>query len=558
MTAASGAQSPKTRLAFGECAYRDVVAGVDALAAAVGVTLGPAGRNVAIDVTGGAPKITQDGVTVATAIDLPDIFHRLSARLVKQASAQTSRVSGDGTTTTVLLLQSILHEGLRLVAAGVEPVTLRLELEAAAATADAALAAMALPAEGQLVFERIATVAAADPEIGRILGEAMAWAGSEGTIAIIEGRKSATEVVRTEGFLFDRGYLSPAFLTNDARDEVVLDDPAILLTDQKISTAGDLLPLLELLLQAGKREVVVIAREFGAEPLGLLAQNTARGPLSALAVNAPEFAERRTAALDDLALFTGATLLSEEGGYRLSAVTLDQLGRAWQVVSRRDRTAVVGRRGDPARVSKRISQIKGELAFETVRFNREKLEARLTRLANRVVEIRVGAPTAIALKEKKVRFDDAHQALRAARAEGILPGGGVALLAAAAHLHGAENAGATVLRRAMEQPLHRLVASAGEEGALVAAEIRCRQQASRNPFLGYDVLRRSYADLLDAGIVDAALVTRGTLRHAVSIATQLLTCGVLIAHVPIDEARRRRSQGTPWPGLAAGNGFFAG
>lgn len=558
MTAASGAQSPKTRLAFGECAYRDVVAGVNALAAAVGVTLGPAGRNVAIDVTGAAPKITQDGVTVATAIDLPDIFHRLSARLVKQASAQTSRVSGDGTTTTVLLLQSILHEGLRLVAAGVEPVTLRLELEAAAATADAALAAMALPAEGQLVFERIATVAAADPGIGRILGEAMAWTGSEGTIAIIEGRTSATEVEHTEGFLFDRGYLSNAFLTNDARDEVVLDDPAILLTDQKISTAGDLLPILELLLQAGKREVVVIAREFGVEALGLLAQNTARGTLSALAVNAPEFAERRTAALDDLALFTGATLLSEEGGYRLSAVTLDQLGRAWQVVSRHDRTAVVGRRGDPPRVSTRISQIKGELAIETVRFNREKLEARLSRLSNRVVEIRVGAPTAVALKEKKARFDDAHQALRAALAEGILPGGGVALLAAAAHLNGTETPGAIVLRRAMEQPLHRLVDSAGEEGAVVAAEIRCRQLASRNPFLGYDVLRQSYVDLLDAGIVDAALVTRGALRHAVSIASQLLTCGVLIAHVPIDEARRRRNQGTPWPGLAAGNGFFAG
>ena len=558
MTESSGAQPPKTRLAFDDRAYRNVAAGVDALAAAVGVTFGPIGGNVALGVKGGMPKITRDGVTVATAIDLPDIFHRLSARLVKQAAAGTNRVAGDGTTTTVLLLQAIPHEGMRLVAAGVEPVTLQQEIQAAAEMVDEALRGMAVPAQGQLVFERVATVAAADPEIGAFLGEAMAWTGSEGTIAIMEGRKRATEVEHTEGFLFDRGYLSPAFLTDAARDEVVLEDPAILITDQKIAAVADLLPILEQLLKVGKREVAVIAREFDAEALGLLAQNTARGSLRALAVKAPEFAERRTAALDDLTLFTGATLLSEEGGYRLSAATLDQLGRAWQVVSRRERTTVIGGRGNPAQVRTRVNQIKGELAIETVRFNREKLEARLARLANRVVEIRVGAPTTIALKEKKARFDDAHQALRAAVAEGILPGGGVALLAAASHLDGAETPGALVLRRALAHPLHRLAASAGEEGPFVAAEIRRLQQVTGNSFLGFDVLARRYVDLREAGIVDAAPVTRGALRHAVSIAAQLLTCGVLIAHVPVDEERRRRKQGKPWPGLAAGHGLFAG
>jgi chaperonin GroEL len=430
---------------------------------------------------------------------------------------------------------------------------LRQAIEQAAPIVDRALTALAVPAEGQATFERIATIAAADPELGRLLGEAMTWTGSEGTIGVIEGRTSETYAEYSEGYLFDRGYLSPHFVTNRERDEVVIDDPAILLTDQVIAAGSDLLPILEKLVAVGKRDLVVIARDVEPEPLALLAQNATRGVFRVLAVKAPEFDERRTAALDDLALVTGGVVLAAEGGQRLVDSSLDHLGRADQVISRRNRTTIIGGRGDPAAVAARVRQIKHELAKQSVKFHREKLEARLVRLGGRVVEIHVGGPTVVAIKERKARLDDAHHALRLAMTEGILPGGGVALLHAACRLRECDTLGSRLLANALSQPARQLVANAGAESAVVVAEIGRRQQESGNSWLGYDVRRHCFVDFRDAGIFDALPVTRAAVRHAVSIGAMLLTSEVLIAPIPINEAERRRKQRKPWPGLAMGH-----
>lgn len=543
---------PKTLLAFDEQARWKIQRGVDALAEAAKVTLGPLGRNVALDVKGKPPLVTHDGMAVANGIDLPDIFEQMSNRLLRQAATSTKDAVGDGSTTTIVLAQAILRESLRLTTAGANPAVLASELQRAAATFDRALGEMAVPARGQEIYERIAAVASGDRTLGRLLGESMAWTGSEGTIAIIEGRTSSIEVETTEGFLFDRGFLSPHFIT-DEREEAVVDDPAILLTDQTVTVMNDLVPILEQLIQVGKRDFVLVARDVTGEALAMLVQNKVHGVLNALAVKAPEFDERRTAALEDLALVTGATLLASESGRRLNQATLDDLGRAQQVISRRNRTTVVGGRGKMEAVNARLRQIKNELEGETVRFHREKLEARLMRLGGRVVEIRVGGPTALAIKDTKTRLGDAHHALLSAVQEGVVPGGGVALLNATGRYNGPATSGAAILGRALEQPLRQLAANAGVEGSVIVAEVRRRQCESGNPHIGYDVLGHRYVDLLDVGIVDPVRVVRAALRHAASISAMLLTSDTLVALIPIDEKERRRKQVKPWPGLAAGH-----
>jgi chaperonin GroEL len=550
--------NPVTALAYEARVRRKIMRGIDTVANAVRVTLGPLGRNVALSGNGGVPSITHDGATVAQGIECADILENLSARLLRHAAKRTREATGDGATTTVVLMQAIVKEGLRQLAVGANPVALRRGIERAAEVVDEELRAMAVPAQGRDTYEYVARTASSDPEIGRLLADAMATVGIEGTIAIIEGRTSTIRVEYSEGLVFDRGFVSPYFVTNAERMEAVVDDPAILLTDQKMNAIDDLVPILQQLVEVGKREVVVIARDVEDRALGMLVQNKLRGVLNVLAVKAPEFDERRTAALDDMALATGATLLAEETGRRVAEATLDDLGRARQVISGPEQTTIVGGRGDPETVRARICQIKNELQVESVRFNREKLQARLVRLSGHVAEIRVGAPSELELKEKKARLEDGHNALRAAVEHGVVPGGGVALLAAAScidrlGLGGEEAIGAAILGRALEQPLRQLAENAGEEGSVIVEDIRRRQQGTGNRSIGYDLLQRQYVDVTKAGIIDPVRVIRSAVANAASTGAMLLTTEVLVAQQPIDENKRRRKQSKPWPGLAAGH-----
>jgi len=532
------------QLAFDTEARAHLKTGIDALANAVKVTFGPRGRNVAVDKKWGPPTVTHDGVTVAREIELDNHFQNMGAQMLKQAATKTADVAGDGTTTSTVIAQAIVHEGLRNLAAGANPMLMKRGIDAAMDAVVQAIRDMAVPVNGRQDIEQIATVSANDAEIGRLLADAMERVGTDGVITIEEGRGLNVEVEYTEGMQFDRGYISPYFITDSQRMESAIDAPYLLITDRKISAISDLLPMLERLLQTGKKDLVIIAEDVDGEALATLVVNKMRGILNVLAVKAPGFGDRRKELLRDIAVLTGGTVISDEVGRKLDSVTVQDLGQARRVVATKDETTVVEGHGKPDDIKGRIAQIKAQIEETTSDYDREKLQERLAKLSGGVAVIKVGAPTEVELKEKKARVEDALHATRAAVEEGILPGGGTALLRASAAvdrvvLEGDRKLGAEILKRALDEPLRQLVANAGLEGGVVVEELR-RQDRSN---YGFDVLREQYVDLVQAGIIDPARVTRSALENAASVSGMILTTEALVTEVP--ETATASANGAP-------------
>ncbi len=528
------------QLVFHEEARRRLKKGVDTLADAVKTTLGPKGRNVSIDRKFGAPTVTHDGVTVAKEIELADPFENMGAQLLKEAATKTNDVAGDGTTTATVLAQTIVNEGLKNVAAGANPMLIKRGLEAAVEKVVAKIREIAKDVTTKEEIAQVASISAADPKIGELIAEVMDKVGKDGVITVEEGKGLGFEVEYTEGMQFDRGYISPYFITNAERMEAVLEEPYILVTDKKISALNDILPTLEKVLQAGKRELLVVAEDVEGEALATLVVNKLRGTLNVVAVKAPGFGDRRKAMLQDIAILTGANVISEELGRKLDSVTLDDLGQARRVVVTKEDTTIIEGKGKEEDIKARIEQIKAQIETTTSDYDREKLQERLAKLAGGVAVIKVGAATEVELKEKKHRVEDALSATRAAVEEGIVPGGGVALLEAAKvlddlKLEGDAQVGVTILRRALEEPARLIAENAGKDGSVIVQEIRRRQAEAKDPFVGYDVLREEFVNMHEAGIIDPAKVTRSAVENAVSVAAMILTTECLITDIPEKE-----------------------
>ncbi len=530
------------QLVFSEEARRNLKIGVDILANAVKTTLGPKGRNVALDKKWGAPTITHDGVTVAKEIELKDPYQNMGAQLLKEAATKTNDVAGDGTTTATVLAQAIVNEGLKNIAAGANPMLLKRGIEQAAQAVSKAIREMAIDVETRDDVAHVAAISANDRQIGELIAEVMDKVGKDGVITVEESKGLEFETEYVEGMQFDRGYISPYFVTNPERMEAVLEEPYILIHEKKISAAQDLVPLLEKLLQVGKRELLVIAEDVEGEALATLVLNKLRGVLNVVAVKAPGFGERRKRMLEDIAILTGGQVISEELGRKLENVQISDLGRADKVVVTKDDTTIVGGKGDEAAIKGRIEQIRAEIDRATSDYDREKLQERLAKLAGGVAIIRVGAATEVELKEKKHRVEDALSATRAAVEEGIVPGGGVALLNAMQALDEVEKelngdilTGVKIVRRALEEPMRQLAENAGYDGAVIVEEVRRRQKETNNPNLGFDVLKEDYVDMVKAGIIDPAKVTRSAVENAASIAAMILTTEALITDIPEKE-----------------------
>jgi chaperonin GroEL len=525
------------QLIFEEHARRQLKAGIDTLAQAVATTLGPKGRNVALDKKWGAPTITHDGVTVAKEIELEDPYENMGAQLLKEAATKTNDIAGDGTTTSTVLAHALVTEGLKNVAAGANPMLLKRGIEKATEAVADAIREMAIDINTKDEIANVASISAQDQEIGDLIAEVMDKVGKDGVITVEESKGLAFETEYVEGMQFDRGYISPYFVTNPEAMESVLDEPYVLINEKKISTATDIVPLLEKLVQTGKREIVIIAEDVDSEALATLVLNKLRGTFNVLAVKAPGFGDRRKAMLQDIAILTGGTVISEETGRKLESVTLDDLGRCDKVVCTKEDTTIVGGTGTEAEITGRISQIKAEIDASTSDYDKEKLQERLAKLAGGVAIVRVGAATEVELKEKKHRVEDALSATRAAVEEGIVPGGGVALLNAISVLdkvkgdYPDENTAVNMLRRALEEPMRGIVTNAGMSGAVVVQEVRRQQEAQENDRVGYDVMEGQYTDMVEAGIIDPAKVTRGALENAASIAAMILTTEALITDI---------------------------
>jgi chaperonin GroEL len=521
---------PPKQLIYDAAARRQLKAGIDTLANAVKVTLGPRGRNIAIDKRWGAPTITHDGVTVAKEIELEDPFQTMGAQMLKEAATRTNDVAGDGTTTATVLAQALVTEGLRNLAAGANPMLLKRGIDLGTEVVVAEIKKCAIPVAGTHDIEHIASIAANDTEIGQLLAEAMAKVGQDGVITIEEGKSLKVEVEYTEGMQFDRGYISPYFVSDTQRMEASLDDPHVLLTDRKISGTAELLPVLEQLVQMGQKDLLIIAEDVDAEALATLVVNKLRGILNVVAVKAPGFGDRRKDMLGDLATVTGGTVISADLGKKLDQVGVDDLGRARRIVTTSDNTTIIEGRGKPLEISGRIQQIKAQIEETTSDYDKEKLQERLAKLSGGVAVFKVGAATEIELKEKKARVEDALHATRAAVEEGVVPGGGTALLRAAKvvdsslQLDGDERVGAEILMRALQEPLRQLVANAGLEPSVVVDQLRREQRAN----WGFDVLSETYIDLVSAGIIDPAKVTRCALENAASVAGMILSTEALI------------------------------
>jgi chaperonin GroEL len=540
--------APK-QLVFGEEARRRLKRGIDILANAVGTTLGPKGRNVALDKKWGAPTITHDGVTVAKEIELPDPYENMGVQLLKEAATKTNDVAGDGTTTATVLAHVMVTEGMKNVAAGANPMLLKKGIEMAVKAVVEEIKRMAKPVQSKDDIAHVAAISSADPEIGNLIAEVMDKVGKDGVITVEESKTGLPfETEYVEGMQFDRGYISPYFVTNPETMEAVLENPYILIHDKKISAAADIIPVLERLLQEGEtRSLLVIAEDVDGEALATLVLNKLRGIINAVAVKAPGFGERRKAMLQDIAILTGGQVISEELGRKLENVRISDLGRADKVVVTKDDTTIIGGRGDPKAIKGRIEQIKAEMEKTTSDYDREKLQERLAKLAGGVAIIRVGAATEVELKEKKHRVEDALSATRAAVEEGIVPGGGVALLNAAKALDslkadGDVQTGVNIVRRALEEPLRRIAENAGEDGAVVVEMVRRLQKEKNNPNIGYNVLTGEYVDMVEAGIIDPAKVTRTALENAASVAAMILTTEALVTEVP-----EKKKETTPTP-----------
>ncbi len=522
------------QLIFDEDARKALKAGVDALADAVKITLGPKGRNVVLDKKFGAPTITNDGVTIAKEIELQDPFENMGAQLAKEVATKTNDIAGDGTTTATVLAQAIVREGLRNVAAGANPMVLRKGIDRGMRAAVAAIRDQAKPVSGKEQIAQVASISAADAEIGEMIAEVMEKVGKDGVITVEEGRGIRFETEYVEGMQLDRGYVSPYFVSNTERMEAVIEDPYILITDKKISAVQDILPALERVLQV-TRNVVIICDDADGEALATLVVNKLRGTINVLVVKAPSFGDRRKAMLEDIAILTGGQFITEDMGRRLDQVQITDLGRARRIVSTKDDTTIIDGEGSDEAIQDRIKQIKAQVDDTASDFDREKLQERLAKLAGGVAVIKVGAPTEVELKEKKHRVEDALSATRAAVEEGIVAGGGVAFIRAQkaledleAELSGDERTGVALLRKAMEDPLRMIAENAGQEGLVVVGNVR---KHGGNGY-GYDALRDEYGDMFEKGIIDPAKVTRSALENAASIAALVLTTESLVADIP--------------------------
>ncbi len=522
------------QLIYDEEAREALKRGINTLAGAVKVTLGPKGRNVAIGKKFGSPVITHDGVTIAKEIELADTLENMGAQLLKQAASKTNDVAGDGTTTATILAQAIVNEGIRSVVAGANPMILKQGIALGTAAVVARIREMSQPVSGREGVSQIAAISSGDPAIGDLIGEVMDKVGGNGVVTVEEAQGITTEIEYTEGMNLDRGYISPHFVTDQERLEAVIEHPSILITDKKISAVADILPILEQVATSGKREIVIIAEDVDGEALATLVVNKLRGIVNSVAIKAPGFGDRRKEMLRDIAILTGGTVISDETGARLDNVTLRDLGGATRVIAQKESTVIVGGSGDPAEIKGRVEQIKTQIADTTSDYDREKLQERMAKLAGGVGVIRAGAGSEVELKEKKARVEDALSAARAALEEGIVPGGGVAFLVAAAALDNVKAVGdawigVDLLRRALEEPTRQIAHNGGEDGSVVLNEIRRRQAAAKSQTIGYNMVSGRYEDLVEVGVIDPAKVTRTALENASSIAQMILTTETLVA-----------------------------
>jgi len=522
------------QLIFDETARRSLKRGIDRLADAVRVTIGPKGRNVVLDKKFGSPTITNDGVTIARDIELDDPFENMGAQLLKEVATKTDDVAGDGTTTAVVLGQAMVNEGLRVVTAGANPMVVKRGIEKAVETVVKEIENQSRPVETREQIAAVAAISAADPEVGEIIAEVMDKVGKDGVITVEEGQSLGLEKEYTEGMQFDRGYISAYFVTNPDRMETVLENPYILITDKKISAVADMLPGLEKAVQQGK-PMLIIAEDVDGEALATLVVNKLRGTVQVLAVKAPGFGDRRKEMLRDIATLTGGTVISEEIGRKLDSVTTEDLGKARRVVATKDDTTVVDGEGSSDAIKGRLAQIKAQIEETTSDYDREKLQERLAKLSGGVAVIKVGAATEVELKEKKHRIEDALSTTRAAVEEGLVAGGGTTLLQAipsldSLSLEGDEQVGVDIVRKALEAPARQIADNAGAPGEVIVERVRNQPLAT-----GFDALKADYADMFERGIVDAAKVTRSALQNAASIAAMVLTTETLISDIPEKE-----------------------
>jgi chaperonin GroEL len=529
---------PAKQLIFSEEARRSLKKGIDVMAYAVGTTLGPKGRNVALDKKWGAPTITHDGVTVAKEIELEDPYENMGAQLLKEAATKTNDVAGDGTTTATVLAHMIVTEGLKNVAAGANPMLIKRGIEKATGAIVEAIKAQSKNLVTKDEIANVAAISANDKQIGELIAEVMDKVGKDGVITVEESRGLAFETEYVEGMQFDRGYISPYFITNPEAMQAELEEPYILIHDKKVSAATDIIPILEKLVQVGKRELVVISEDVDGEALATLVLNKLRGTFNLLAVKAPGFGDRRKAMLQDIAILTGGQVITEEMGRKLETVQISDLGQARKVVSTKDDTTVIEGKGSDSEIKGRMEQIKVEIEKSTSDYDKEKLQERLAKLTGGVAVIKVGAATEVELKEKKHRVEDALSATRAAVEEGIVPGGGVALINAVPALDSIkidlldEQTGVNIFTRALEEPMRGIVQNAGMDGAVVVQNVRRFQEEEKNDKIGYDVIANDYGDMVEKGIIDPAKVTRSAVENAASIAAMILTTEALITEIP--------------------------
>ena len=523
------------QLKYGEEARRNLEHGVNAMADTVKITMGPKGRNVVLDKKYGSPQIVNDGVTIAKEIELEDPFENMGAQLVREVASKTNDVAGDGTTTATLLAQSIVHEGMKNVAAGANPMILGKGIQKAVAKTVESLKAQSRKIENKESIAQVASISADDNTIGQLISDSMEKVGNDGVITVEESKSMATELNLVEGMQFDRGYVSSYMVTDTEKMEAVLDDPYILITDKKISNIQEILPLLEQIVQAGKK-LLIIAEDVEGEAMATLVLNKLRGTFTCVAVKAPGFGDRRKEMLQDIAVLTGGTVISEELGLQLKDTTMDDLGRARTVTVDKENTTIVEGAGDADKIKDRVASIKAQIEETTSDYDKEKLQERLAKLSGGVAVIRVGAATETELKEKKLRIEDALNATRAAIEEGIIPGGGIALLKAIPTLdtiqaEGDELTGVNIIKRTLEEPMRQIAANAGLEGSIVVEKIK----ENPDPNFGFDALKAEYGDMVEKGIMDPTKVTRSALQNAASIASMVLTTESLVADIPEKE-----------------------
>ncbi len=525
------------QIKYGEDARRALENGLNALANTVKITMGPKGRNVVLDKKYGAPLITNDGVTIAKEIELEDPFENMGAQLIKEVATKTNDVAGDGTTTATLLAQAIVREGLKNLAAGANPMVLKRGIEDATAAAVEGLKEISRPISGKQAIAQVASISAGDETIGTLISDAMEKVGKDGVITVEESKTMKTELTTVEGMQFDRGYASAYMVTDTDKMIAELDNPMILITDKKISNIQEILPVLEQVVQAGKK-LLIIAEDVEGEALATLVVNKLRGTFTCVAVKAPGFGDRRKEMLRDIAILTGGQVISEELGLDLKETTMDMLGQAHQVKVDKENTTIIDGAGDKEEIAARVQQIKAQIAETTSDYDREKLQERLAKLAGGVAVIQVGAATEVEMKERKMRIEDALAATRAAVEEGIVPGGGVALLNAMSKVQqlvsknaGDAKTGVQIILRAMEEPMRQIALNAGIDGAVIIENIR----RSRKTGYGYDALKGEYVDMIERGIIDPTKVTRSALQNAASVAAMVLTTESLVTDIPAPE-----------------------